>query len=220
MIRERVLDELARRPADYVEAKAQSERIDRLFGLDCAATEARVPPSKGDSHERWIGLPVQAMQTPYSELLAIVEELEARGLKREASWIDLGAGYGRLGLLLALIRPEAGFTGYELVGERVDEGRAALERIGAMRARLLTQDLADPMFRPAEADCYFIYDFGTREAVGKSLEDLRELARRRPIIVVARGRGTRSWIDRGHPWLSVVDPIHHEHYSLYFSSAN
>ncbi len=76
-----------------------------------------------------------------------------------------------------------------------------------------------PDFKPDAADFFFIYDYGTRPAVQKTLEDLREIARSRPITVVGRGRLSRDAIERQHPWLSqVCPPRHFKNYSIYSSA--
>jgi hypothetical protein len=80
-------------------------------------------------------------------------------------------------------------------------------------------DLADPAFKPRLADFYFIYDFGSRPAIAKTLADLSLVARQGPITVVGRGRASRDEVERRHPWLSeVVEPEHLPRYSIYRSA--
>lgn len=52
-------------------------------------------------NQTWIGLHPQALQKSYC---------------------DIGAGYGRVGLVLSLLFPEAKFIGYEIVKQRQLEG--------------------------------------------------------------------------------------------------
>lgn len=206
---------------NYAEAKARSEELDLKLGFSQQPIEDRLIENfriKGGQkpEQRWIGLPLQSMQTPYGELVEIVQTVNPNP---GHTWIDLGAAYGRLGVVLAALAPEVHFIGYELVPERAAEGQAVYERLGLKNAKLIEQDLNASGFKPAVADCYFLYDFGTREAVEKTLADLRTIAAKRPLTIVARGRGCRNWIDRGQPWLTdIAKPVHRAHYSIYRST--
>jgi hypothetical protein len=197
----------------HAEARAHAAEVDAWLGLRCELVEERLRQAKkpGGAHEHWIGLGVQSLQTPYTELRLLLERLAP---PPGSLLVDLGAGYGRLGLVLAAHFPEVRFIGYEAVAERIAEARTC--PLPFARPGLVEADLSDPGFAPAEADYYFIYDFGSREAVEKTLGDLRTIARKRPITVVGRGRRTRDLIERGQPWLaSVVPPQHFAHYSIY-----
>jgi hypothetical protein len=208
------------RPADYRAAQALSEHTDRWLGLETALTEQALSGSdaRQPGTQLWIGLPVQAMLTPYSELLQILEDLApAPG----QTVIDLGAGYGRMGFVIARHYPEVHFVGYELAAPRVREGLRCFQNQGLSpsRIQLLHADISAASFTPPSADYYFIYDYGTRDAIQKTLEDLRTLASSRPITVVGRGRATRDTIERRHPWLSqVISPQHRGNYSIYRSA--
>jgi hypothetical protein len=197
----------------YAQAQLHAERVDHWLGLDTRACEARIEPIAGQ--QLWTELPVRALLTPYTELRAMLERLApARG----QTVVDLGAAYGRLGFVMARHSPEARFVGYELAEERVLEGRSALARFGARNAALIAADLSATGFAPEPADFYFVYDYGTRAAIDKTLEDLRTIARAREIIVIGRGRASRDAIERGHPWLAGVHaPQHAGHWTLYRS---
>jgi hypothetical protein len=210
----KAFDEL---PHDYTAAKIQSEKIDSLLGLNYEPIERELSHQQkpGPNTEYWLGLPIQSLLTPYSELVHLVRHLQP---KDGATWIDLGAAYGRLGIVLGVLAPQVHFLGYEVVEARVRLGQELFSRLGLKKARLLAHDLSETSFKPEEADCYFIYDFGSREAVSKTLSDLREISMRRPITIIARGRRCRHLIDRFHPWLSVTEPEHFSHYSIYKSS--
>ncbi|MBI3543229.1 MAG: class I SAM-dependent methyltransferase [Deltaproteobacteria bacterium] len=223
-LRQAAARELEFRTTSYAEAKEHAARLDKLLGLDIASIELDLLEAESEHQasdpearpqQRWIGFAHQTFLTPYTELVELTRELAP---KAGELWVDLGAAYGRLGVVLGLRHPETRFVGYELVEPRVAAGRALFDRLALPHATLLVQDLVDPTFAPPEADVYFIYDFGTQHAVEKSLHDLQQIARKRPITVVARGRGARSWIERGHPWLASVNaPVHHAHYSVYKS---
>lgn len=206
----------------YADAKAHAEQADRWLGLDTAGVEAGLRPVEGQ--RLWVGLPVQTMLTPYTELRAMLARVApAPG----QTVVDLGAGYGRMGFVIARHFRHVRFTGYEFAGARVEHGAAALRRFVGGPGPTLSPpeditlaeaDLASPEFAPEEADFYFIYDYGTREAIEKTLQDLRGIAARRPITVIGRGRATRDAIERSHPWLSKVNAAEHcGNFSIYRS---
>src|SRR4051794_33235374 len=109
----------------YPEAQAHSAEADRWLGIETERIEALLPKRSPADQEHWLGLPVQALLTPYTELRRILESLKpAPG----DTVIDLGAGYGRLGFVLARHFPEARFVGYECVAERAEEANRCLKR--------------------------------------------------------------------------------------------
>jgi ubiquinone/menaquinone biosynthesis C-methylase UbiE len=170
----------------------------------------------GDPQEYWVGLNIQSLLTPYTEIRELLHRL---AIQPGQKLIDLGAGYGRIGFVMGHCYPESSFIGYEAVEERVQETLRCLERLSYPKVRMEQADLSAPEFKPEAADIYFIYDYGTRAAVEKTLEDLKEVARLHPITVVGRGRLSRDAIERHHPWLSQVEkPVHFKNYSIYRSS--
>lgn len=204
---------LALAPEHYPLAKRHAALADEWLGLRVSETEASLrDPS--DGQQRWLGHDPAIFLTPYVELRAWLEELGPAAGDRI---VDLGAGYGRLGFVMARHFPQCHFLGFELVPERVSEGTSALARFGA-QGKLLVADLSDPSWRPPAAEIYFLYDYGTKAAIAKTLADLRELSQTKGIQVVGRGRAVRDLVEREHPWLGSVHlPRHHAHYSLYRS---
>jgi hypothetical protein len=146
--------------------------------------------------------------TPYSEIRFMLEQIP-----KAKSIVDLGAGYGRMGFVIERHFPSIDFLGVEAVVERVKEGAAALKRFGA-RGSLIAGDLTK-MPLPS-ADTYFLYDYGSANAIEKTLCDLRARSLLESITVIGRGGATRSSIERAHLWLSaVVPPTHFPHFSIY-----
>lgn len=199
----------------YAEEQVHAEKVDAHLGLEIAKIEAAlVPPIAGD-HQLWMGLPPKRMLTPYLEIRRLLDFLKP---SRDQAVIDLGAGYGRMGFVMGRHFPESYWLGYEYVGERVGEGERALMRMGYARSRLVQTDLSDYRFTPRFADFYFLYDYGTREAIEKTVQDLKTISKNRSITVIGRGRASRDAIERFHPWLSGVRaPEHFPHYSIYRS---
>lgn len=203
----------------YREAQDHSALVDTWLGFEIEKIEDEILEdlslSRG-GQQLWVGLPIQALQTPYTELRFILNRLD---LRANQTIVDLGAGYGRLGFVVGRHAPGIRFIGYELVRARVEEAKRRLAAFEYPNVEMHEADLAAFSFVPAEADAYFLYDYGTREAIDKTLEDLKQVAARRPIIVIGRGRASRDAIERGQPWLSqVVEPDHFDHFSIYRSA--
>jgi hypothetical protein len=200
----------------YAEERRHSAEADRWLGLRVLEIEVTLrrentPPGQ----ELWIGLDPESMQTPYTEIRRMLAKLAPPPGSR---LVDLGAGYGRIGFVIGRHYPEIDFIGIEFLPERLEEARRCLSLHGYRNARMLQADLRSPEFRPPPAEFYFLYDFGSREAIGKLLGDLREIAHQKPITVVGRGRASRDAIERDHPWLSqVIPPFHGGNYSIYRS---
>jgi len=208
----------------YTHEQIHSQRVDKHLGLQTIQTEEKISNqyalnekrnSQGMPTQYWIDLPVEALLTPYSEIREILEKLKP---EPHQTVIDLGAGYGRMGFVLNKHYPDVFFKGYEVVSERVQEGLRVLKKHHCLNAELLHQDLTSPDFTLPKAQFYFLYDFGSRQAIQKNLKDLQVIAQTQSITVIGRGRSSRDTIEKGCPWLSQVHPPQHfEHYSIYNS---
>lgn len=204
----------------YSAEKEHAREVDHWLGLNIEEVELSIDDRKfaksNSDQQLWLHLEAQSFLTPYTELREIVERLQPRPGE---TFVDLGAGYGRLAHVLAANFRGVEFVGYEMVLERCLEAERVLKLRGYHQNTMFCQDLSLPNFQPRAAAFYFIYDYGTTAAIRKTLEDLRVIAQARSITVVARGRATRNLIDREQPWLSaVVKPEHYDRYSLYRSS--
>ncbi len=224
------------------ELKTHAAAVDAWLGLRTDLIErelasygsrARAPRSCGEHQQLWFGLDVQALMTPYCEIRALLERLQPRAGE---CIVDMGAAYGRMAFVVERHFREVEFVGYEYVGERVHEARRTFSLHRLKRSRIEHVDLASPDFSLAEAQIYFIYDYGSPKAIEKSLHDLRRLAGRmagsesgrdsgrefggRPLTVVGRGRHCRYLIAQRHPWLRQAFPGDPEGlYTVYRGSA-
>lgn len=161
--------------------------------------------------QSWVGLHPQTLLTPYQELLWMCECV--KDIKGHV--VDLGAGYGRLGLVMHQMLPDAFYTGVEIVHERVIEGNRVFNLLSCEKARLICADLASSSYELPMGDCYFIYDYGTLDHIRWSMGQLQNLADIHCFQIVARGNGIRSLIDAAHPWLHKVEHEYEEYFSLY-----
>lgn len=201
----------------YSEARAFSRELDLKLGFQIESTEDLI--LKIDPQTPWAGLDPQALQTPYSEIRMMFSALN---LKPEQTVIDLGAGYGRMGLVGAVFHPDQTFLNYEISPERAMEGqriyRLLQKELSANRFELTHADITRSDFIIPRAEVYFIYDFSDLESIIRVLDQLKIHARQQAIKVVGRGRRTRDHIERHEPWLSqVVPPEHLGNFSIYYS---
>jgi len=218
-----IIHELLTLPQSYSEAKQQAKRLDQIFGFEFQEIEKALVLKKADlqkakdDRERqfWIGLDIQALQTPYSEIVEMIQKINP---KAEDTWMDLGAGYGRIGLILGLLCSDVYFRGYEYISERVFEGNRIREKWQIQNGGLYQADLIHDPIELHQGDVFFLYDFGSRSDVYKVLEKLKQVAAVKSIQVIARGRGVKNWIMMDFPWLgSVNPPKHFENWSLFQS---
>lgn len=219
-----MLQDLFSLPAHQIDAHFgfEIERIERelFLAAKCLRPEGNLS-NLGHvlhhGHQTWVGLEPQVILTPYEELLLMCSHLKP---KAGETFVDLGAGYGRLGLVLHFFYPEVAFLGHELVLERVEEGNRIFQKEKCQRATLMATDLTDPRFVLPGADYYFIYDYGKVDHIRATLKAIEAMADKRSFKVIARGLGTRSIIEHEHPWLSDVYPVIREkNFAIYSMSS-
>lgn len=165
--------------------------------------------------QTWVGLHEETLQTPYEELKLACDYISP---KVGETLVDLGSGYGRLGLLLEKFYPGVGFLGFELVPERVSEGNRIFQEFQCKTAKLYEQDLTREDFIVPLARYYFLYDYGKVAHIRRTLDQLSEIANGYDFVIIARGKGVRSLIEKDYPWLTVHDPWHQKHFSIYQTS--
>ena len=155
-------------------------------------------------------------QTPYPELAEIVRHFQE---DFSLTWLDMGAGYGRLGFVLSLLRPQDQFVGLEFVSARVRHAREVIAHQAITNARMLEADLTAKLDECIpEFDVGFLFDFGKPLQISRLLNFLRERSQMRAMAGIGRGRATRHLIENEHPWMSQVEtPLQTAHYSPYRS---
>ena len=198
----------------YEEQCAHSAELDSWLGLDVEANEKKIQAEllkNPVSDQLWTSVPTKTFLTPYLEIHEMLTRLP---LQKNQTIVDLGAGYGRMGIAIGYFFPEIHFLGYEIVQARVSSAQRCFQKMNYTNAQIVCVDLSRSDFKPAVAEYYFIYDYGTRAAIEKTILDLRDLPK--PFTVIARGRASRDCIERQHPWLSgIISPEHCGNYSIY-----
>jgi len=202
-------------PKDTDQMYRQHARlIDRLLGLNVMALESALV-SRGRSQlptgsyeywgpaihggtQTWVGLDPQTLNTPYAVLYRICGLLK---LAPGQVVVDLGAGLGRLGVVMNCCARSSEFLGLEYVPERVAAANQVYQRWGMTQAQCRECDLFAQEFQLPEADVYFIYDYGRHDHINATLAQLKTLAEQRPFKLVGRGQATNRLISLHHPWL-------------------
>ena len=159
------------------------DAMDEVFGLDYRRDHGMIA-ELNQTHRLYEGAGI-GVQTSYATFFEILSKLQ---LPTHARLIDLGSGYGRMGLVAGLWRDDLEFTGYEYVAHRVEIARAAAARAGlAQRVRFYAQDLGAADFSIPEADLYYMFDPFNGETYSRVIGRLIEIGRARVILVVAKG---------------------------------
>lgn len=135
--------------------------------------------------QTWVGLDFQILQTTYHDLKTVFEIIKPAPSEKI---VDLGAGYGRVGVLLHHFYPRTEFLGIEMVEERVSEGNRILKNLSSFNKKILALDLNELSELP-EGDIFFIYDFGSVDHIKKILEMLKKTPKR---LLVVKGRIARD----------------------------
>lgn len=199
----------------YQDNQIQSARLDSYLGFKCNEIETNLRLEAKEkfgagsieklSYSRdksltWIGLNPAQLQTPYGEFVELLEKID---LNQYENIIDLGAGYGRLGLLIGLFYPKLNFLGVELVKERVDEGNRVYKKLLIKNSKLIYGHINKFL---SKSDLYFIYDYGDKDEMIHTLNLLSEIADSgHGFSVVARGSAINALICEKCPWLIQSD---------------
>ncbi len=184
--------------------------IDRLMGMRSEEVTRTLQKQVGrenpnHSEEIYEAASASMLLTPYREIHRILS-LPDLGLKPGSHIVDIGAGMGRLGMYVGIMRPDLKFTGYEIVPERVGEGQRLLKQLGLdTKVDLIEQDLSDPNFKMADADLYYAFNPVSGETFDKLLEDLRQrgIQRGKPYKIVLFGPAPFVKLD-AQPWLKKL----------------
>ena len=168
--------------------------------------------------ETWIGLHPQVLQTPYSEITHFFSYLKNQKI---TNVVDFGAGYGRIGIVLSALYPNACFTGFEVVKDRSDEGERVFELLGLENCKIINTNILSEEFIVPKADIYFIYDFSDPHDLRVILKKLSNKLYKEPFYLVAKGEGIRSLIQLKYPeFWNCNGAVHEEHWSLYSSMSD
>ncbi|MCO5142247.1 MAG: class I SAM-dependent methyltransferase [Oligoflexia bacterium] len=194
-------------PLQYEMRKTSSEAIDKAIGFEISKIENRI--LRRQDYENWSHIGCSRFSTPYEECQEILLSLD---IEKNATLADLGAAYGRWGIVFKIFFPDGKFIGYEIEEERVKEGRRIFEMLGLANTEFFAADLKS--IELPFADLYVIYDFGLQKDIEKILEKMKKLTH--SFILIARGGSVRKIIEKNHPWLQTYRTKHSINYSIYY----
>lgn len=173
-------------PVAGVHPRVHSKKLDKKLGFKISKIETKLSqvyrpynlsedPTNKKKHykggQAWIGLHPQALQTTYNDIYAAFTYLAGANITRV---VDIGAGYGRVGLVLGSIFPDAQFLGIELVVQRVNEGNRIFEKFNLSNCEIINQNVVEDVKKLPDADVYFIYDFSVKTDIDIVLETVFE----------------------------------------------
>lgn len=165
------------------------DRLDELFVLNYQA-DVGMKTDLAGTERLYEGAGV-GVQSGYSTVVTALNHLR---LVQGDRFIDLGSGYGRVGLIVGLMCPDIEFVGYEFVPHRVDIANRATQNLGLEKnVEFFTQDLSLKNFVIPEAAVYYMYDPFSEETYKHVLDQLIVIGRKRPITIVTKGNA-RKWL--------------------------
>jgi hypothetical protein len=189
----KLVDDILDFRCDYYEQML----IEDARGVDPFGNHETWGPNLSGGVQSWIGLDLNTLQTPYSEIYKILHHLKLRPYQ---TVIDLGAAYGRMGVVIGSLFLKNFFIGFEFVKHRVDEGNRIFQKFQMQRSLLKQVDLGDRFFELPEADVYFIYDFGQVDHIQRMLYQIRAISHKRPIKIAVKGKYSNEIIESQHTW--------------------
>lgn len=163
--------------------------LDKIFDLDYEA-DIGMKQDLAIKERLYEGAGV-GVQSGYSTVLTAIKHLNLQAGDR---FVDLGSGYGRVGLVVGLMYPEVDFIGYEYVPHRVDISNHATARLEmAGHVHFHTQDLSLKEFQIPAAEIYYMYDPFSEETYSHVLSQLIEFSKQRKITIITKGNA-RGWL--------------------------
>jgi hypothetical protein len=185
--------------------RLDNAQIDRLLGLEVKATSQKVgamltrETTWGKEHVWQEPGETGHPMTSYSDLTALLSHLN---LPSGSVFSELGAGFGRAGLVVGLLYPQLRYLGYELVSPRVEAAHNAHKTMRLDdRVRFQAVNMAE--WEPTideDADVYYVF-CSFREETGRHvLEQLRQIAERRTFRLVLN-LGMFGFEPQETPWL-------------------
>lgn len=162
--------------------------IDQVLDLEYITDEQALSEQKERLYEG-AGLGVQSS---YATILLALRYLN---LKKGSHFVDLGSGYGRLGFVLGLLRPDVQFTGFEFVTERVQRCNTICANLNINKqTEFITQDLSALDFKIPKAQFYYIFDSFTDSTYQHIIQQLQSIAEHQNITVITKGNA-RLWFN-------------------------
>jgi len=97
-------------PVDVEALVSAEEKLDTLFGI----TESKIDSNLTQTPFLYIDLKPVSLNSSYIDLMRFMQTFKAHSI------LDVGAGHGRLGFIIALLYPHIDYYASELVAERIN----------------------------------------------------------------------------------------------------
>lgn len=163
--------------------------LDELFNLDFKPERKK---ELAPSNERLFFGSGVAAQSSYMTILMFLKYIK---INSKSSFVDLGSGFGRVGMVVGLLRPDISFKGYEFVEDRVAMANASSEYLQIdLNANFFHQDLSAADFKIPEADVYYLYDPFNADTYTHILEQLNVIGKHRKITVITKGDARQHFL--------------------------
>lgn len=215
-------------PLDFINTTTKSDKefsqdIDLCIGFNIDSIEqvlrekakAKKQYYNLNSSRTWVGLHPQIFQTPYPEIYHFFQKLSSFDISHV---VDLGAAYGRVGIVMNNFFPKANFVGFEFINERGNEANRVFSSLGMRNCTLKTQNIVDESFEIPAADLYFVYDFSDRLDQERILKVFSKKLENEQFFLVVRGKSMRSLIQNKYPeFYRIYRPFHTDNWSIYSS---
>lgn len=177
------------------------DSLDRTLGIDYSQESSM--PSDSFLSERIFAGSAESVQSSYSTIFSTLREINP---KEGAKLIDLGCGFGRLGFVIGLQRPDMQFIGYEYVAHRIENAVECAKNLNIeAQIQFKTQDLSEKSFRLPIADIYYMYDPFSAETYRFILQQILEISKKQPVMIATKGNA-KDWlheISSKNDWLPV-----------------
>jgi len=165
--------------------------IDDFFNFEYTSEDGI--ETTNPNHERLYQGSGSTVQSSYTTILLALRYLK---MNKGSRFIDLGSGFGRVGLVLGLLRPDIQFTGYEFVKQRVDFADHASQALNmSSHVHFLSQDLSAKDFLIPEAEVYYLFDPFNEETYAHVLNQLSIIAKNKKITIITKGNAKEHFIN-------------------------
>ena len=122
----------------------------------------------------------ELIQSNWRDLITWIENAN---LQEGQIVADLGSGMGRLGFLIAILRPDLQFIGIEMAGPRVRMGNDIVRQAGLSNVTFIHANLADKNYEIPPADHIYLFNPTTPDTSENLADSIIKLASSQKIQV-------------------------------------
>ena len=203
----------------HVHPRVHAKHVDRLLGYKIPKIEIkllkkyRAYDRENDQSNRkqhyegtqtWVGLHPQVLLTPYNEIFEALSVCDAIKIEHV---VDIGAAYGRVGLVANSLFPSTLFTGYEVLKQREVEGNRIFDFFELQNLQIVQKNILEDDFVLPKAEIYFIYDFSDSPDLCQILDELEGRIGKYDFYLVTKGERMDFLLEKKYKKFSLVKSI-------------